>query len=83
MESFTDAELTAFTTLFNPSKASDLVAFGLSKDIAECVMKMITEFKGMFKYKPLNAGQLIKDGVLEMKKNVKITSAIETKKSVK
>ena len=56
MESFSDADLASYATLFNPSSASDLVAFGLKKDVAECVMSMTSMFKQMNKsYKTLNA----------------------------
>ena len=47
MESFTDADLKSYGTLFNPSSASDLVAYGLKKDIAECVMSMVSMFRQM------------------------------------
>ena len=43
MESFSDADLASYGTLFNPSKASELVAYGLQKDVAECVMRLINE----------------------------------------
>ena len=83
MEAYSDADIASYKLLFNPTKAEDLISFGVPKDIADdCILRCLDRIKDRMKYRPFDCEKLIKEGLFNIKPGTPITCNIETKKSV-